>query len=147
MSSQMKPAAAIFILVLMVTSVVGFSLNSASFQSAPQSPEIPPIIREPIDTQMQVLILRSGKVLIEHFYQDNCTDCLDKNAKLEVFASRLEGYVVVNEVAGNESRLDMIGAGGRIVDISNQGLEYEDLIDTFCEIAIAQPRTCIIRDI
>ena len=86
-------------------------------------------------------------MLIEHFYTEDCTGCLEKNIQLEEFAARLDGYVVVNEVVGNESRLGMIGMGGKIVDISNTSLDYEGLIGTFCDIAIAQPRACILRDI
>lgn len=145
-SSTMKPAAAFFILVIMVLSAVGFAMNSASFQQEPQELEIPTVIREPLSSQEQINILRRGRVLIEHFYQENCSDCLEKNAQLEAFAGRMEGYVVVNEVMGNESRLDMIGAGGRITSLEGHELDYEGLIDTFCEVAIAQPRACIIRD-
>ena len=144
---RLKPAAAIFILVIMILSVAGFALNSGSFQQAQQqAPEIPTVIREPLSTQDQVLILRSGRVLIEHFYNDSCLDCLDKNAKLEEFASRLEGYVVVNEVQGNETRLGAIGANGRIVSLVGNSLEYGDLLDVFCDIAITQPRACILRE-
>jgi hypothetical protein len=146
MATTMKPAAAILILVIMVLSAVGFALNSANFQQEPPQPEIPTIIREPLSSEQQVFILRSGRVLIEHFYPDGCMECLDTNSQLEDFAGRLEGYVVVNEVAGNESRLDMIGAGGKIVSLENQSLDYESLIGKFCDIAIAQPRACILRE-
>ncbi len=146
MSTTMKPAAAIFILVVMVLSVAGFAMNSANVQQQPQSIEIPSIIREPLGVQDQINILRSGKVLIEHYYTENCTDCLQKNAQLEEFVNRLEGYVVLNEVLGNESRLDMIGAGGQIVDIEDANLEYESLIERFCDVAIAQPRACLLRE-
>jgi hypothetical protein len=145
-SSAMKPAAAILILVIMVLSAVGFAMNSASFGQEPQEVEIPTVIREPIGTEQQLYILMSGRVLIEHFYQENCTECLERNAQLEAFAERLEGYVVVNEVVGNESRLDVIGANGRITDLEDHDLDYESLIDTFCDVAIAQPRACIIRE-
>jgi thiol-disulfide isomerase/thioredoxin len=147
MSGNLKPAASILILVIMVLSVVGFSLNSASYQQAPETPDIPSVIRKPIDTQTQISILRSGKVLIEHFYTEGCIDCLDTNAKLESFASRLEGYVVVNEVVGNDTRLDIIGSQGKIISLENESLDYESLLDIFCDIAIAQPRTCIVREI
>lgn len=146
MSSTMKPAVAIIILVIMVLSAVGFAMNGADFGQEPQETEIPSVIREPVGPEQQIYILRSGRVLIEHFYQENCTDCLEKNAQLESFAGRLEGYVVVNEVVGNESKLDMIGAGGRITDLEGHALDYESLIETFCNVAIAQPRACIIRD-
>ncbi len=130
----------------MVMSVAGFALNSASFsQEAPQE-EIPSVIREPLDTSQQVYILRTGRVLIEHYYTANCTDCLEKNAQLEAFAAQLSGYVVINEVLGNESRLDMIGAQGKITSLEGHGLTYDELIDTFCDNAIAQPRICIIRE-
>lgn len=142
----MKPAAAILVLVIMVLSAVGFALNSANIRQAPEIPEIPTVIREPLSPQDQIYILRRGRVLIEHFYEESCLDCLDKNVQLEEFASRLEGYVVVNEVAGNESRLGMIGIGGKIVSIENQSLDYESLLDTFCEVAITQPRACLLRE-
>ena len=142
----MKPAAAIFIMVIMVLSVAGFAFNSSNFQNEPPEVQIPNVIREPISTQDQIYILRTGRVLIEHYYTDNCTDCFEKNAQLEEFVNRLEGYVVLNEVQGNDSRLDMIGSGGTIVDLENSSLDYEGLIDKFCEIAIAQPRACLIRE-
>ena len=147
MSSAMKPAAAVFILVIMVLSVAGFAMNSATFEQGPQEVVIPTVIREPIDSDMQIHILRTGRVLIEYFYQKNCTDCMEKNAQLESFANSLEGYVVLNEVAGNESRLGMIGAGGRITELDENRLDYENLLDVFCDVAIAQPRSCILRDI
>lgn len=147
MADNMKPLAVIFVLVTMVLSVAGYALMGSNSQQAPEAPEIPSVIREPIDTQTQVQILRSGSVLIEHFYSEDCEDCVQKNAKLEEFISRLPGYVVLNEVQGNDTRLDMIGIGGRIVDISGNSLEYEELIDQYCEVAIAQPRACILRSI
>jgi hypothetical protein len=148
MAGKMKPAAVILILVLMVFSAVGFAMQSANFGGQPGSGEaqIPSVIREPLTPEQQIQILRSGRVLIEHEYLENCTDCLDKNSDLESFAARLEGYVVINEVIGNESRLDMIGSGGKITDLSGQALDYESLLDQFCQVAIAQPRACIIRD-
>ena len=146
MSTAMKPAAAIFILVIMLMSVAGFAMNSSTFQEQPQEVEIPNVIREPLGTQDQINILRTGRVLIEHFYQDNCTDCLEKNVQLEEFVARLEGYAVLNAVQGNESRLDMIGSGGQITDIEDVNLDYDSLMDIFCGVAIAQPRACLIRE-
>lgn len=145
MSSTMKPAAAILILIIMVLSAVGFAMNSANFQQESPEVEIPSVIREPLSTEQQVYILRSGRVLIEHLYQEGCSGCLDKNVQLESFAGKLEGYIVINEVMGNESRLDMIGAGGKIVSLENKSLDYESLLDEFCDVAIAQPRACILR--
>ena len=40
MSTAMKPAAAIFILVIMVLSVAGFAMNSSNFQQQPEQIEI-----------------------------------------------------------------------------------------------------------
>jgi thiol-disulfide isomerase/thioredoxin len=143
----MKPAAAIFILVIMVLSVAGFSMNSANVQQRPEAPEIPSVIREPVSAEMQIYILRTGRVLIEHFYTEDCTDCLDTNARLEEFSNKFPGYIVLNEVQGNETRFNIIGAGGRIVDISNTSLDTETLTDIFCDVAIAQPRACILRQV
>jgi hypothetical protein len=147
MSSSMKPAAAILVLVIMVLSAVGFAMNSAVVRKQPDVPEIPSVIREPLSPEDQVYILRSGRVLIEHYYPEGCLDCLDKNAQLEAFASRLEGYVVVNEVVSNETRLGMVGSGGQIISLENQSLDYESLIDLYCDVAIAVPRACLLRGI
>jgi hypothetical protein len=146
MTTTMKPAAAIFIMVIMVLSVAGFAFNSANFQTQPQEVEIPTVIREPLTTQDQIYILRNGRVLIEHLYLENCTDCLEKNAQLEEFGSRLEGYVVINEVQGNQTGLNMIGSGGQIVNLDGVNLDYESLIDRFCTVAIAQPRECLLME-
>ncbi len=142
----MKPAAAIFILVIMVMSVAGFAMNSANFSSQPEQREIPLVIREPLSTEEQIYILQNGRVLIEHFYTEDCADCLEKNAQLEEFVGRLEGYAVLNAVQGNETRLDMIGASGQIVDLEGRSLDYDSLIGDFCGIAIAQPRTCLLME-
>ena len=147
MPNTMKPAFVIFILLIMLLSVAGFAFNSSSFQNQPsQQMEIPTVIREPISTQDQVYILRSGQVLIEHLYFENCTDCFEKNSQLEEFVSRLEGYVVLNEVAGNESRLDMIGAGGQIVNLEGVSLDYQSLLEEYCPVAISQPRACLVME-
>ena len=147
----MKPAAALFVLVIMVLSVVGIAMNSASFSQQPAAKEIPNVIREPLSSEERIYILQNGRVLIEHFYTSDCQDCLEKNAELESFVSRLEGYAVLNsyEIEGNETEplMDMIGANGRIVDLEGRSLDYESLMDPYCEIAIAQPRACLLRDI
>jgi hypothetical protein len=124
-------------------------MNSASFSKTTTTPEIPTIIREPIDTQTEITILRSGKVLIEHFYPEDCADCLSKNTQLESFANRLDGYVVINEVeSGNSNEsIDMIGMDGKIVDITDSSLDYDSLLGDFCDVAIAQPRACLLRDL
>ena len=154
MSANLKPAAAIFILIIMVMSVVAYALGGANLGSnEPGTQQIPSVIREPMSTEEEMQILRTGRVLIQHFYTEDCTDCLSKNALLESFAARLEGYVVINEVLAVEPKLEMIGwdqehpSRGKIVDISNSSLEYEDMIDTFCGVAILQPRTCLLRDV
>ena len=138
----------------MVMSVVAFAFASGNINSStPQAPSVPSIIREPMSSEEEMQILRTGRVLIQHFYTEDCLDCLDKNAKLESFAARLEGYVVVNEVLAVEPKLEMIGwdqenpSRGKIIDISGSSLEYEDLIDQFCDVAILQPRACLLKDI
>ena len=40
--------------------------------------------------------------------------------------------------------LKIIGAGGRINDIGNLTLSDQNLMMTFCELAIAQPPECLV---
>jgi len=151
--SNLKPAAAIFILVMMVMSVVAYAMAGANISPATDAPTIPTVIREPLSTESEMQILRTGRVLIQHFYTEDCTDCLEKNVLLESFAARMEGYVVINEVLAVDSKLEMIGwdqtdpTRGKIIDISNNSLEYDDMIGQFCDVAIMQPRVCLLRDV
>ena len=134
---------AIFIGLIMVTSVAGIAFSSASRNQQPPVQEIPTIVTVKLTDTQVADVFRSGRVLMEYFYYSNCTGCLDTRSMLESFANSYDGYVVLNVVAGNETRYDMIGGTGKIIEFNNETTENE-LLDTLCDVAIGLPPECII---
>lgn len=137
---------AIFIGVIMLGSIVGFALLSTD-PTGPQAPEIPNIVKRPLTTDETLFILRSGRVLIEDFYTLDCADCFEKNMILESFTNRFRDFIVLEEVVvnqTNETMLQMIGAGGKIVSLENITINENGLLEVFCSVAIAQPIECLI---
>ncbi len=146
MATKTERFMAIFIGVIMLGSVAGFALIQ-TMPAGPQSPEIPNIIKRQLTTDETLFILGSGKVLIEDFYTIDCDDCFEKNVVLESFANRFKDFVVLEEVVVNQTNqtmLKMIGSGGTIVDLENKTIDEENLLEVFCDIAIAQPIECLI---
>lgn len=146
MATKTERFMAIFIGVIMIGSVAGFALIQ-TIPGGPQTPEIPAVVRQPLTTDDILFILRSGKVLIEDFYTEDCGDCFEKNVMLESFANRFKEFVVLEEIVVNQTNqtmLQMIGAGGRIVKLDNVTIDDEILLKKFCEVAIAQPIECLL---
>lgn len=141
-------AMAIFIGIVMIFSAAGFAINSAvnQGQNQPAGFNIPAIITRQLTTEETVYVLRDGKVVIEFFYAENCTDCQEKLVPLEGFAQKMSEFVVLEEVKANETSMQMIGSGGKIVDIINITLSEENLMNKFCDIAIAQPPECLMSE-
>jgi len=140
--------AAIVIGAIMILSAAGFALNSAMNTAVVQTPEmkIPTIVTKQLTTEEAVYLLRSGKVIIEYYYTENCTDCIDKKAILESFAQRMSDFAVLQEVGANDTSLQIVGSGGKIVSLGNMTLNDQNLIDKFCDVAIAQPSECLMRE-
>lgn len=140
--------AAIVIGAIMILSAAGFALNSAMNTAVVQTPEmkIPTIVTKQLTTEEAVYLLRSGKVIIEYYYAENCTDCIDKKAILESFAQRMSDFAVLQEVGANDTSLQIVGSGGKIVSLGNMTLNDQNLIDKFCDVAIAQPSECLMRE-
>jgi len=138
---------AIVIGILMMGSAAGYAFMSAPPKNPEPTANIPTIVKRPLSIEEQVFILRSGRVLIENFYQENCSSCLERNSLLERFAKKLEGYVILESVTANETKLDMIGVNGRIVNIDENNLTEDHLLDVFCEIAGRIPKSCLLREI
>lgn len=145
--SQMKLAGSLLILVIMVMSAVGFAMNSATLTTVPETTEIPNVVSYELSPQEQIQILRTGRVLIENFYADNCTDCIGRNSLLNTFAAKMKGYIVLENVMGNETRLGLIGNQGKIIPLDDMELTEDNLMKVFCENAIAQPRECLMMEL
>jgi hypothetical protein len=56
-------------------------------------------------------------------------------------------FMVLQELAGNVTSIQMIGMQGKIVDLGNMTLNDQNLMNTFCTIAIAQPPECLMIDL
>lgn len=136
--------AAIVIGLLMVFSMAGFAM----FNVMPQQPqqELPSIITTPLTKDERLFVLQTGRVLIEDFYAENCTECLGLNQFLTSFVQQFEGYAVLNIVVENETKVQMIGRGGAIRDVPFN-VTQEGFLDLFCEIALYQPKECLMREI
>ncbi len=137
---------AIVIGLLMVGSAAGYAFMSVVPQG-PNIPQIDTIVNRELTVNEQIIVLRTGRVLIENFYAENCTYCMERNSVLEKFAKRLDGFVVLENVLGNETKLDMIGVNGKIIPINNESISDEELFDTFCSIALKQPKECLLREV
>jgi hypothetical protein len=140
--------AAIFIGVIMIMSVAGFALINVSTRGSltkKDIPEISPVMKRPLTPEEKVTVLRSGRVIIENLYPANCTDCFDKNVLLENFVNQYRDYIVMEEVVANQTSLKIIGKGGQIKPIEN--VTDETLMDLFCEMAMLQPKECLLRGI
>lgn len=144
---QKERLMAIFIGTIMIMSIVGFGISNTRFVDQPDTFDIPNVVNRELTTEELVTILRSGHVIIENFYALNCTNCLEKNTLLETFANKFKNFIVLQSVEGNETSIKMIGAGGRIRDITEMELAESELTSVFCEIAIAQPRECLLEEI
>jgi len=142
---------AIFIGLIMIMSVAGFALMSAMNQgfndNTNKGYNISAIMTRELTAEETVYVLNyEGRAIIEYFYQENCTDCPGKMAALESFANKMSEFVVLQEAVGNETSLQILGSQGKIVDMSNMTLSEGNLMNTFCDVAIAQPEECLMRE-
>ena len=139
---------ALFIGSIMLMSIIGFSLSNAKFGNTQQNTiDFPFKIERQLSTEELVSVLRAGRIVVEHTYEENCTDCLETNAFLDTFFNQFRNYVVLQIMEGNETSLKIIGSGGRIRDLSEIELNNDNMLDVFCELAIAQPRECLLEQI
>ena len=145
---QKERMMALFIGSIMIMSIIGFSLSNARFGDQQQNTiDFPYKIDRELTTEELVSILRAGRIVVESTFEENCTDCLEKNLFLETFFAEFRNYVVLQIMQGNETSLRMIGSGGRIRDLNEMELNDENMLDLFCELAIAQPKECLLNQI
>jgi hypothetical protein len=110
-------------------------------------PQIPHIVNGSLEPEEKILVLRTGRVLVEDFYSPDSPESLEKKALLEAFAENLKDYMVLElvEVPANETRIWLIGRSGDVVDIGN--VTQGDFMDVFCLNAILQPKECLLGEI
>jgi len=148
-------AMAIFIGLIMVLSTVGFAVNRSSIFSAEQNQENPLsktyVINRSLASDEKIYVLRTGRVIIENFYTENCSVCEKNKEVMESFAEKFKDYVLLENVLNNETiSIKMIGRGGEIEKFENASalnLTEDMLMEKFCDIALLQPRECLLREI
>ncbi len=141
-------AMAIFIGLIMVFSMVGFAATSILTDTGGQTLDIPSLLKGRIDKDSKIYVLRTGRVLIEHYYSGACQECPGINSMLESFSGKFPEYVVVamEQVPENETLFQAIGSGGRITEL-DYNMTQESLLDTFCSISFKMPRECLLGDV
>lgn len=142
--------AAIIIGLIMILSIAGFAFMSTEPAQPQQGgPQIDYISNTVLTPEQKVAVLRAGRVLVEDLYPLNCTECATATGQLRAFAQQYGQFLVLETAAipDNATRIfQMIGSGGQIRDLQNISIE-NDLMNVFCEIAVVQPRDCLLRNI
>ena len=136
---------AIFIGLIMILSAVGFAIVNIVPQ-APDAPEMPFVINEPISGGDVVFILQNGKTLLRYYYDITDQKSLDDKITLEIFANQVRDYVVLNELESNETKLEIVGVVGRegkVIAFEDE-INKENLFIKFCEIATLKPKECFL---
>lgn len=148
MEFNKQTAMGLFIAFIMIFALIGYAFMSAGGEGGEGNiPQIPNIVNGSLEPEEKILVLRTGRVLIEDFYSPDSPESLEKKAMLEGFADRLKDFLVLElvEVPLNETKIWMIGRAGDVVDIGN--ITQGDFMDVFCLNAILQPRECLLKDI
>lgn len=139
-------AAAIFLGLIMIMSLAGFAAMNISFPTTEDTQGIPSVVDREMTPEEKIFVLRTGRVLMESFYSENCTECSELNILGETFANGFPEYFVFEKVKGNETRVQIIGQGGEIRELGTN-LTEDELFDVFCDIAILQPKECLLREL
>jgi len=139
-------AAAIFIGLIMVMSLAGFAAMNVVIPAGDGGQTMPSVVDRELSPEEKIFVLRTGRVLLENYYAENCTGCVEFNVMAEVFVSRFPDYMIFEKVKGNETKLQMIGQGGEIRELEHPVTE-DELFGVFCELAILQPKECLLREL
>lgn len=138
----------LFVVAIMVLSTAGYAMYSSAPQDVKKTgPTIPSVVDRPLTQSEKILILRSGKTLIQYQYPEGCMECLDDKIMLEIFTRQLDGFVVLEEFIGNDTQARMIaGATGDIIEIEN--ITEVALFETFCKLpGTVKPKECLLMEI
>ena len=143
-----QTAMGLFVVFIMIFAMIGYAFMSTGGEGGGGDiPQIPHIVNGSLEPEERILVLRTGRVLIEDFYSPDSPESLEKKAMLEGFADRLKDFLVLElvEVPLNETRIWMIGRAGDVVDIGN--ITQKDFMTQFCLNAILQPKECLLEEI
>ncbi len=141
-----QTAMGLFIAFIMLFAMIGYAFYFQGDEGGGNIPQIPHIVNRSLAPEEKILVLRTGRVLIEDFYSPESPESLEKKAMLEGFADRLKDFLVLEEVEvpANETKIWLIGRAGDVVDISN--ITQNNFMTEFCLNAILQPKECLLEE-
>lgn len=147
MAKKRERLYAIIIGGVMIFSMAGFAMSSMlPLQSQNSDYKIPSVIDKPLTKEEKLFVLRSGRSVIEHFYRENCTDCLERDVMLKTFTESMSDYVVFSHGVGNETVLKMTSPTGEITELESN-ITQDYLLGEFCETSYIKPKPCLIMEI
>lgn len=139
---------ALFIGFIMVASMVGFAMMNYR-PEGPGPVMLPDILNRTLTPEERVGTLRSGKVIIEYFYNESCIECAEKEEVYKNFVGsrEFEGYAVLSYgISENETADWMINLDGTRIELTDIN-STKDLRELFCEVAFIKPNICILQEI
>ncbi len=141
---------AVIVGLVMLLSVVGFAATGFRFGTEGQGQEytIPTITNRTLNGQEISTILSYGRVVAQSVYGSECPGCVEKDAEMRRFASRYEGFLVLESVKTEGDgwvKFQMIGSNGQITSLEGKEITQENLLDIFCELAVVKPRECLLK--
>lgn len=146
MELNKQTAMGLFIAFIMLFAMVGYAFYFTGREGESNIPQIPHIVNRTLAPEEKILVLRTGRVLIEDFYSPGSPESLDKKIMLEGFAEQLKDFMVLEtaEVPANETRVWLIGRTGDVVDMAN--ITQESFMTEFCLNALLQPKECLLEE-
>ena len=138
----------IFIAITMVGSMIGFATMRAMPEGGKRI-ELPVVVNKILTPQEKIAALKSGKVIIEFIYPENCTTCAGKLDMYEKFVNSKEfkGYVILSySTSENETADWMLNLNGDQINLSSIN-DTQSLKKMFCKKAIIKPDVCILEEV
>lgn len=144
---------AIFIGAVMLASILEVALLRNNPNNTPETAQLPDIVNRKLTLLEMRNTLGSGKVLIEYFYNESCTNCTAKENVYKEFVSsdQFKGYVILSYGASKNETADwMLDLNLEQIDLSkiNTTLELENL---FCDdnstAKTMKPNVCLLKNV
>jgi len=110
---------------------------------------LPNVLNRTLTPEERVGVLRSGKVIIEYFYNVTCIECLEKEGVYKNFVESKEfkGYLTLSHGTSENETMDwMLNLDGTQIDLTDIN-STEELKALFCEVAFIKPNICLLQEI
>ncbi len=133
---------------IMFFSTIGFaalnSVRNTGLENEPAPAEEKTIERHTtraLTEEEKAALLKNGVTIFEFLHTKDCTKCAEYRPVLEAFSTKYPNTVLVDADADK----DLIQVTGRstkqITDVTEKGL-----LDAFCDVALLQPKDCILKN-